>query len=280
MQRWIFILLSRPVLTVEPKLTSAATSNAEKAIPSELNIEALYKLRTTQDSTTALPPASFPRPIPTSWLVFACPLDNTTPHTETREKSSSKTAMNIQKRQDFDFSHHGIPIFEFSSKQNLPWPAGLDVFLSDDEKSSRDNFFGVDDFPGNSRFKNGSESPVDTARWEAEFFKAVEKDRQVWEDIRSAMTRAKCRIVIKWNEYLPREEREKMHVAKAGRTFEPYDKSTNMFKEEEEDQAIHTTEKIIIKSLPATRAQSLRRSTRRSKLNQVIKAEDVDMELY
>lgn len=112
------------------------------------------------------PAPNFPRPIPTSFVVFACPLSNLTHYDEITEGvaptppttpfsrnnipgTARPVDKKIHKRKDYDLSHQGLPLFEFggskffgpnSNKQFLsvealgPWYEGDPFSLMDPEK--------------------------------------------------------------------------------------------------------------------------------------------------
>ncbi|TGO65537.1 hypothetical protein BCON_0002g01230 [Botryotinia convoluta] len=110
---WLSIFIQRPLVT--------ATSPSP-ALPS------------TSASTTT--PPNFPSPTPTTWLCIAVPLSNITTYSiqpdttlppSLLEPTFSHTqhglpTKKIAKRQDYDFSFQGIPIFEFSTRTLFPQP--------------------------------------------------------------------------------------------------------------------------------------------------------------
>lgn len=133
-------------------------------------------------------------------------------------------------RQDFDFSHHGIPIFEFSSVELLSalYPKGHapkhgTQFLSVeglggydhydycghlaprvylDKLQDREEFpekWEKNEYGEDRKAPAGLQSPKSGLWWE-EFFKRVGDDKNVWEDIRNAMGRGRCRVVVQWSE--------------------------------------------------------------------------------
>ncbi|TGO80372.1 hypothetical protein BELL_0008g00060 [Botrytis elliptica] len=108
---WLSIFIQRPLVT--------ATSTSS-ALP----------------STSTITPPNFPSPIPTTWLCIAVPLSNITTYPiqpdTTIPPSLLESAFShpqhglptkkIAKRQDYDFSFQGVPIFEFSTRTLFPQP--------------------------------------------------------------------------------------------------------------------------------------------------------------
>ncbi|TGO30667.1 hypothetical protein BPAE_0004g01260 [Botrytis paeoniae] len=91
---------------------------------------------TTTPSTSTTTPPNFPSPTPTTWLCIAVPLSNITvypiqPDTTLPPSLLEPTfshsqhglpTKKIAKRQDYDFSFQGTPIFEFSTRKLFPQP--------------------------------------------------------------------------------------------------------------------------------------------------------------
>lgn len=134
-------------------------------------------------------------------------------------------------RQDYDFSHAGIPIFEHSSvefisklypKDHIPQRGtrflsvenlgghdpydycghlSAQVYLDklDDREESPEKKTEMNEYGEPREAPIGLQSPKSGIWWE-EFIKGVDKDSMVWEDIRSAMGRGKCRVVVRWSE--------------------------------------------------------------------------------
>ncbi|TGO65673.1 hypothetical protein BOTNAR_0075g00230 [Botryotinia narcissicola] len=87
-------------------------------------------------STTTTTPPNFPSPTPTTWLCIAVPISNITsypiqPDTTIPPSLLESTfshsqhglpTKKIAKRQDYDFSFQGTPIFEFSTRALFPQP--------------------------------------------------------------------------------------------------------------------------------------------------------------
>ncbi|KAF7960798.1 hypothetical protein EAE96_000471 [Botrytis aclada] len=110
---WLSIFIQRPLVTV----TSPSTT-----LPST--------------SFTATTPPNFPKPTPTTWLCIAVPLSNITTYPIQPDTSLPPSLLEptfspsqnglptrkIAKRQDYDFSFQGIPIFEFSTRTLFPPP--------------------------------------------------------------------------------------------------------------------------------------------------------------
>ncbi|CZT07591.1 uncharacterized protein RAG0_12998 [Rhynchosporium agropyri] len=143
-QTWLWFLISRPMISICPTETNTDPAISYSWKPNN------YR---SSPPSTIRPPPDFPMPIPTSYVVFACPASNVTeypdckddsapceprftaqtrshiqgmapsyltshPHPyprHTRTASSSPTVKKIYKRKDYDFSFQGIPLFEFSS---------------------------------------------------------------------------------------------------------------------------------------------------------------------
>ncbi|KAF7864001.1 hypothetical protein EAF04_006966 [Stromatinia cepivora] len=100
---WLSIFIQRPFLTLTPPLANSSTRT----------------------------PPNFPTPAPTTWLCLAVPLSNITtypiqPDTtlpsslleeSLLKKKHGLPTKKIARRQDYDFSFQGIPIFEFSTRK-------------------------------------------------------------------------------------------------------------------------------------------------------------------
>ncbi|KAH6713515.1 hypothetical protein BKA61DRAFT_457145, partial [Leptodontidium sp. MPI-SDFR-AT-0119] len=128
-QTWLWFLISRPVLTLSPTETNTNPSPVT-------------------DACTIRPPPDFPMPIPTSYVVFACPASNVTEYPDCKDDSAPpdlpapstssmhplnpshnrtrtsppSTAKKIYKRKDYDFSFQGVPIFEFNQASTFHTP--------------------------------------------------------------------------------------------------------------------------------------------------------------
>ncbi|ESZ98110.1 hypothetical protein SBOR_1489 [Sclerotinia borealis F-4128] len=99
---WLSILIQRPLVTLSTPSASPSTST----------------------------PPNFPHPTPTSWLCLAVPLANITTYPIQPDTSLPSSLLEtiliknkhglptkkIAKRQDYDFSFQGVPIFEFSTR--------------------------------------------------------------------------------------------------------------------------------------------------------------------
>ncbi|KAL2070047.1 hypothetical protein VTL71DRAFT_14727 [Oculimacula yallundae] len=151
-QTWLWFLISRPVISLSPTETNTNPLSAWTHNP--------------KPPTTIRPPPDFQMPIPTSYVVFACPASNITeypdckddsappppstihsrshvpgapayftsqaqtlPHLDTRSSSSSSEVKKIYKRKDYDFSFQGIPLFEFSSSALFSVPSRSDFSI-------------------------------------------------------------------------------------------------------------------------------------------------------
>ncbi|KAJ8066075.1 hypothetical protein OCU04_005167 [Sclerotinia nivalis] len=118
---WLSIFIQRPLLTIISPLNNFSTST----------------------------PPNFPSPTPTTWLCLAVPLANITTYpiqSDTTLPSSllEETLLKnkyglptkkIARRQDYDFSFQGIPIFEFSTRE-LFSPTSPSTFPSSSNSNS------------------------------------------------------------------------------------------------------------------------------------------------
>lgn len=104
------------------------------------------------------------------------------------------------KRQDYDFSRGGTPIFEFSSKDVLPWHPTASGELGEEEQLDRNSFFAVQDLGSYQLNANGKEDPIQTLKWQAALLQAASKDHAVWAEIKASMSRGKCRVALRWTE--------------------------------------------------------------------------------
>jgi hypothetical protein len=195
-------------------------------------------------------PPNLPHPIPTSWVVFACPLSHITTYpdhidtTQSNDTSSTsqpnfpfhhtkdgkdKRAKKIHKRKDYDFSHYGIPIFEFSGGDVFSGAAERLEFLSvegiggwderdeympytDEEYTEvmkeREESFAlagngtlINDLCGLRGQDEADELPSSNkGLWWKRFYERIYADVRRWKKVRSAMGRGKCRVVVRWVE--------------------------------------------------------------------------------
>ncbi|KAK6586023.1 hypothetical protein PZA11_001080 [Diplocarpon coronariae] len=234
-QTWLWFLISRPVLTLSKSDISTAAHEYRKSSCSS-------KQSSCQDALR--PPPDFNFPIPTSWVVFACPASNVTSYPDGRDNSASpshlapnarslrrsqqKTYKTVHKRKDYDFSHQGVPLFEFSSSGLFPTPTrALHYFLSVDDLGGwdeKDTYgtcsehewkvrvavweeeFGsvcneqkkIEEREGRSR--ELEEPCAYRGIWWPKFFKGIYADEARWRRIREAMSKGKCRVVVRWAE--------------------------------------------------------------------------------
>lgn len=258
-QTWLWFLISRPLLTINAKNTSTRPPSHNKiSHPSSVsnspqtchtpstrppNSPAQWPtpslVHPQPNSNYTLPP-NFQIPIPTSWLVFACPLENVTAYPEALDTQSSsgtssfssrtkfpsssrKGGKKIYKRRDFDFSHNGLPVFEFNNTtggmfngddgSELPpflEVGGIGPFYSGDEHESlsdADREAKIKQSGENEKYWLGPEqggkkvvSPYKGQWWEV-FYEQIAADAARWEGIRAAMSRGKCRVVIRYMEF-------------------------------------------------------------------------------
>lgn len=260
-ERWIWFLISRPLVTFDYRDASAVspTSSGAQGYPK--------------------PPPNFPQPVPSSWLVFAAPLSNVTEYPEITErvdnsllrtasydspgaKKAKLATSKIGKRRDFDFSHSGIPLFEFNTADDFPfsttpaltflsieniagWQANdaYKVRTTEEYAELRENWHakGGDglDSKGQARLDSeGSKelpSPFRGTWWE-EFFRKMYDDNRRWGNIKTAMAKGKCRIIARWEdclepmgsveEYWPKKK--SMPIALAKRNAPPRSETTRV----------------------------------------------------
>ncbi|KAH9217041.1 hypothetical protein DL95DRAFT_444927 [Leptodontidium sp. 2 PMI_412] len=140
-QTWLWFLISRPVLTLSPTETNTNPSPVTDAWSIVDNHHA-------SPPSTIRPPPDFLMPIPTSYVVFACPASNVTEYPDCKDDSAPpdlpapstssmhplnpshnrtrtsppSTAKKIYKRKDYDFSFQGVPIFEFNQASTFHTP--------------------------------------------------------------------------------------------------------------------------------------------------------------
>ncbi|PBP15446.1 hypothetical protein BUE80_DR013783 [Diplocarpon rosae] len=239
-ETWIWFLISRPVLTLSASDTSTAPHRDRRlsgASPPPTYHEAFR------------PPPDFNFPIPTSWVVFACPASNVTsypagkddsappshpaPNARPRRRSQQNAFQTVHKRKDYDFSHQGVPLFEFSSSSLFPTPTrALHFFLAVDglggwderdtygtcserEWKARVAAWGaaldslrpeqkkIDEREGRSRERE--EPCAYRGIWWPQFFEGVYADEARWHRIREAMSKGKCRVVVRWAELEPQQ---------------------------------------------------------------------------
>jgi hypothetical protein len=181
-------------------------------------------------------------------MVFACPLENVTAYPETIESAppSNSTSSSIppllrqrnqfpstngnrngwgkkiHKRRDFDISHNGIPLFEFSLPNSSPFPhpenlpsflevGDLGPFYQGDEfeayekaeyeemvqeAAAQKNWLG-DEIPGSRAMVPSPNSGY----WWKGFYALVEQDAERWQSVKNAMGRGKCRVVVRYEEF-------------------------------------------------------------------------------
>lgn len=140
LETWTWFLISRPILSISASDVSTrpygnslashwSVSNSSSQASTEYH-EGFYVEPEPAFTTNMGPPPNFPRPIPTSFVVFACPSTNLTQYdeiTETMAPTPANTPFSrnnipgvpgtggkkIYKRKDYDLSHQGVPLFEF-----------------------------------------------------------------------------------------------------------------------------------------------------------------------
>jgi hypothetical protein len=206
-------------------------------------------------------PPNFQTPIPTSWLVFACPLENVTAYAEAADTQSSTSATSasdlsgrrrfldsgeakagkkIYKRRDFDFSHNGLPVFEFSSRAGGGFAADdgreceLPPFLEVGEIGpfyDGDGYEFYSDVSVEAKIRGGQEETMQKVvgvgmtekgiecpykgQWWKVFYEQLAADAARWDRIRAAMSRGKCRIVVRYTAFESESESESEGIAMA-----------------------------------------------------------------
>jgi hypothetical protein len=133
------------------------------------------------------------------------------------KKAGSKK---IYKRCDFDFSHNGTPLFEFNSNTMSQWKGELPPFLEVGELGpfyDGDEYEMMDDREYAEMVKEGMGKGLDwmgqeiegerkvvspfAGQWWKVFYEGVSRDAARWCSIRSAMSRGKCRVVVRYTEF-------------------------------------------------------------------------------
>ncbi|RFU26028.1 hypothetical protein B7463_g10317, partial [Scytalidium lignicola] len=221
-ERWIWFLISQPMVTIDFDMF---VNNPSQKLPH---------------------PPNFPSPAPTSWVVFAAPLSHVTtyPITTELEYSTPNPTFNyngnyngsnnvrnlhlVSKRLDFDFSHQGIPLFEFSNINNftststLPFlsiPRPLPPYEENDSYApyTDDEYEEIlsrweesEEYANRNR---PADDPMDLpcpnrGVWWNRFYKELYDDCKTWEKIKAAMGRGKCRVMCRWLERDEESERE------------------------------------------------------------------------
>jgi hypothetical protein len=181
-------------------------------------------------------PPNFPHPTPLSWLVFAAPKAHITSYPEAIENLETPsspypfagTSKNVEKRIDYDFSFSGVPIFEFSSADMFSHTSKRTEFLSieqmggwyendpfqeytkeeykrmyslweDGEWGSRSGTAADEGFDDEGNPKASMPAPNRGFWWNV-FYQRMHEDCARWENVKKAMGRGKCRVVVRWNE--------------------------------------------------------------------------------
>ncbi|KAA8574826.1 hypothetical protein EYC84_004071 [Monilinia fructicola] len=120
-------------------------------------VDGISKIDRIEVLELSLTPPNFPKPTPTTWLCLAVPIANITSYpvqadtslpsalleeTLIRNKHGLPT-FKIAKRQDYDFSFQGIPIFEFSTRKLF---AATSLPSGDEAENENDNNAPIADF--------------------------------------------------------------------------------------------------------------------------------------
>jgi hypothetical protein len=309
METWIWFLISRPIVSINSNRKPLDGIN-DKSGP---DLGHYHPHPSDNNPRPQLPP-NFPDPIPVSWMVFACPLTNITQYPEIIERSPTdnseeepepahppakrgrKPEKLISKRRDYDFSHQGVPKFEFSN-------AELEMFIRNPcfpDEFKKGNFLSVEGLPPfkypralrakagwstkfrfnpgegiprTKRYQNESgrdlQRPEDffgmmsnddfklqLAQWEYRvrkeeisdgqrkkekvecrrieeefpcpyygtwwklFYEGIYGDEARWRRVKEAMSKGKCRVVIRWKEWEQGEEDEEPEPPRMGMGIE------------------------------------------------------------
>lgn len=248
-ETWLWILISRPLISYDPTDASTYVPPSSPSIDSHAtDVSSTPQSAVPAPEPTLKPtPPNFPHPTPLSWVVFAAPKAHVATYPETVENhdgdgsiaqfpftSPSKT---VHKRNDYDFSFSGIPLFEFSSgetfsvgiynkkqrpeflsiesmggfyESDLYKPYGKEEYLRHcqlwrDGEWPPGQWAGIpkkqryydDDVHGMPR---GSMPPPNRGAWWKSFYDRMGKDVERWKKIKTCMGRGKCRVVVRWIE--------------------------------------------------------------------------------
>lgn len=245
-QTWLWILIQR--------------KNVVVIVPHNLNTVPDEHEFSNEKNDTPAPifPPNFPRPPPGPWVVIAAPLAQLTIYPETietpppsaerpaarffksqRSKCKSNGGHKVHKRIDYDFSHSGIPLFEFSMQScsditlnpsSVPFLSVEDIgtwYENDSyEKMSGEEWEAdqaslqeyiktcavADPVKYNMIFDPrldgtavenqgfGIASPFKGVWW-MQFYNGIYTDACLWRNIKKAMARGECRVVVRWSEW-------------------------------------------------------------------------------
>lgn len=138
----------------------------------------------------------------------------------------------VYKRKDYDFSHQGVPLFEFSLSSSFPGPGrehidflsvgsigswhASDAYgeLSDGEWQAKHAVWlqgtqieldamgerARDEEMKHGRFRNLEVPSLKRGIWWERFYEGMYKDEARWRWVKEAMARGRCRVVIRWAE--------------------------------------------------------------------------------
>ncbi|KAG0652495.1 hypothetical protein D0Z07_0654 [Hyphodiscus hymeniophilus] len=142
-ETWLWILISRPLVSYDPRDTSTfvAPKGSSRTSPAG---DMFYTPRSYMTSPQKEPirptPPNFPHATPLSWVVFAAPKAHVTTYPSTIAKQDgtithkvyplATPSRKVVKRTDYDFSFSGIPLFEFSSAEFVASSTARTEFLS------------------------------------------------------------------------------------------------------------------------------------------------------
>jgi hypothetical protein len=271
------LTLSATDTSTRPRQNQNQGSPSTPELRSTSSTSSKYWTPSTQPSPNENPtptgyptaPPNFPHPYPTSWLVFACPTAHVTsypsvvetPSSSTSPETSTQTKPNypflrsnntnvaarrgkkIHKRKDFDFSHQGTPLFEFSSLDLFPTTSNSQQTRSFLSVENLGRFFhGQDEYDefsdeeyksviqqwedcgyrlGDREMDGGRSRDGDDrgeeegherekelpspykGHWWESFYEGMYRDAARWSRVRAAMGMGMCRVVVRWVEYQP-----------------------------------------------------------------------------
>jgi hypothetical protein len=249
-ETWLWILIQRPIISFDASDTSTLVVSIPGS-PDLGSISDIYSSSSaTENKAPTAPPPNFPSPIPHSWLVFAAPLAHVTVYPESIEKDAASPeapgtagfeqdgGKAVHKRIDYDFSHQGAPLFEFSSAglfagqltdflsvEKIGAFCAADGYESYSEKEYQGLYEAWVQMGGSAEGGAFGKMPCpNRGVWWKEFYRRVGEDCERWRKVRRAMGRGTCRIVLRWVETEDEEdgeehEEEEEDFGRVGRTL-------------------------------------------------------------
>jgi hypothetical protein len=241
-ETWLWILISRPLVSIDIN-----DNSTHVPFPSQSSYEVF--IDTPSPPYLIRPPPNYPFPAPTSWVVFAVPKAHVTVYdisTEQHSSSSSTSLLGkrdrssrygfsaekgdrkVTRRRDYDFSHAGLPIFEFSSATLFPsrssplpflsierlgpfspsdryelLPASVYASLKAQDAANRKADKMMSEMRGKKTALEGAvgEPCPYEGHWWGRFWEEMWEDARRWKGIREAMGRGSCRVVLRWEEW-------------------------------------------------------------------------------